>query len=128
MLNIKDFLTLPENSEIICYCRGESELCEYTVFYLSNNELLILTHSKESHEINHEYISWFKNYKILALQFSLSYNFLHFLTTNNTYIIIPFHFLLDKQKHEKWEEYVLINENGNIDINKQSDTNYKGLV
>lgn len=106
MISIYDSLNLPENSEIITYCQGESEFLKYFVFYLSNDVILISTYTKQTDETAYEFVPWSKNYKILCFKLSNLHSYLHILTTNNYYIIIPFEILHNKAKRKKWEEFI----------------------
>jgi len=128
MLKINDSLVLPENSDIIAYCQSESDLNRYIVYYLSSNELLISSYSKSSSLSFYDFLPWLKNYKITSLQFSLLHNYLHVMTTNNIYIIIPFSILLDKTKRKKWEDFALsYSLGGLIDSNiRTSESSIKG--
>ena len=128
MLNTTDSLLLPENSDILTYCQSESDLSRYIVFYLSSNELLISSYSKSSGLNSYDFLPWLKNDKISALQFSLLHNYLHVLTTNKMYIIIPFTILLDKTKRKNWEEFsALYSTEGLTDSNiKQNESSIKG--
>lgn len=127
MLSAHDPIILPEKTEILCFCQGESEFLKYIVFYLSSNELLIYSYSKHSNEIAFEFIPWSKNFKIISMEFSLLHNFLHILTTSNTYIIMPFCMLLEKSKRKQWEDYVLSKKFGNSEsYQKQSQNSFLG--
>lgn len=127
MLLIHDSLILPENSEILASCQGESEFLKYFVYYLSTEELLISCYNKQNSQITYEFVPWAKNHRILCFQFSNFHAFLHIITTTDYYIILSFDLLLSVEKRKKWEEIIekqfLYSEiSGNI---KNSDSSVK---
>ena len=106
MLQLKGVERLSEDAQIICFSYGEALTLQYLVLALSNHTIKILVESRADGARSSETLPWFQYHRICCMCFTKNSFYLHVLTYEGFYMILPIYILFENKYRARWNKLV----------------------